>query len=246
MRSCAPPSRPPPQEARRPPPLVARLAPAADAGRAKGVPPGVMVISSLAIPSSNVEQARSHAAVLCIRSTSAVVRSRRSGQGPDSRERAPRTDIVRQPLLKVHVPPAMVLIGLRVRLAAAPVHAILGSGRHRVRFGSLSSRETDRSAQVPSFQQLRHRHAEGARQALEDRDRWIVLPHRLRLAGTIRRLQLCDIALGHISVATNIIPLGILPNARTAPFRMCKSRDFRYLPGTRPGDSEARPRASRW
>jgi len=30
----------PSQEARRPPPLVARLAPAADAGRAKGVPRG--------------------------------------------------------------------------------------------------------------------------------------------------------------------------------------------------------------
>src|SRR5437899_11987994 len=86
----------------------------------------MMVISSLAIPS---RRARSHAAVLCISSTSAVVRSRRSGQGPDSRERAPRTDIVRQPLLKVHVPSAMVLIGLRVRLAAAPVHAILvGTG----------------------------------------------------------------------------------------------------------------------
>jgi hypothetical protein len=48
-----------------------------------------------------------------------------SGESPDSRERAPRPDVVRQPLLKVHVPLAMVLIGLRVRLAAAPVHAVL-------------------------------------------------------------------------------------------------------------------------
>src|SRR6266850_4072994 len=47
-----------------------------------------------------------------------------SGESPDSRERAPRADVVRQPLLQVHVSPAIVLIGLRVRLPAAPVHAV--------------------------------------------------------------------------------------------------------------------------
>jgi hypothetical protein len=50
---------------------------------------------------------------------------RPTGENPDSRERAPRLDVVRQPLLKVHAPLATVLIGLRVRLTAVPVHAVL-------------------------------------------------------------------------------------------------------------------------
>src|SRR5207244_10839094 len=48
-----------------------------------------------------------------------------SGKRPDSRERAPRPDVVRQPLLKVHAPLVTLLLGLRVRLATAPVHAVL-------------------------------------------------------------------------------------------------------------------------
>src|SRR5436853_7846103 len=48
-----------------------------------------------------------------------------SGKRPDSRERAPRPDVVRQPFLKVHAPLVTLRIGLRVRLATAPVHAVL-------------------------------------------------------------------------------------------------------------------------
>jgi len=47
-----------------------------------------------------------------------------SGESPDSRERAPGPDVIRQPLLEIHVAPSMVIVGLRVGLAAAPVHAV--------------------------------------------------------------------------------------------------------------------------